>query len=86
MNQGQALVEVLVPLVDSDAPDAEIVAVHVSVGDAVAEGETLFEISYDKVDVVIDCPVAGIIAEVAASEGELVDAGQLLARIATRSR
>lgn len=81
MKRGDALVDVLVPPVESDAPDAEIVAVHVLVGDAVAEGETLFEISYDKVDVVIDCPVTGIIAEVATSEGELVDPGQLLARI-----
>lgn len=73
--------DVVVPAVESDAPDAEIVSVYVSVGDSVTEGQALFEISYDKVDVVIDSPVAGVVSEVAATEGELVDAGQLLARI-----
>ena len=54
---------------------------HKQVGDQVAEGETLVEISTDKVDAEIPSPVAGVVAEILAEPDETVQSGTIVARI-----
>ena len=54
---------------------------HKQVGDEVAEGETLVEISTDKVDAEIPAPVAGVVAEILAEPDETVQSGTIVARI-----
>ena len=54
---------------------------HKQVGDEVAEGETLVEISTDKVDAEIPSPVAGVVAEILAEPDETVQSGTIVARI-----
>ena len=51
------------------------------VGDQVAEGEVLFEVSTDKVDSEVPSPAAGLLREILAQEGDTVEVGTLLARI-----
>ncbi|MCQ3808464.1 MAG: lipoyl domain-containing protein [Acidimicrobiia bacterium] len=51
------------------------------VGDHVGMDEILFEISTDKVDSEVPSPVAGTLTEIFAGEGDLVEVGQVLARI-----
>ena len=41
----------------------------------------LFEISTDKVDTEVPSPVAGVLSEILANEGDLVEVGQVLARV-----
>jgi 2-oxoglutarate dehydrogenase E1 component len=52
-----------------------------AVGDAVKEGETVVEVTTDKVDVEVPSPVAGKVVEVLAAEGSTVEVGATLARI-----
>ena len=52
-----------------------------AVGDAVKEGETVVEVTTDKVDVEVPSPVAGRIVEILAAEGSTVEVGATLARI-----
>ena len=52
------------------------------VGDAVTEGETVVEVTTDKVDVEVPAPASGTIAEIVAPEGETVEIGATLATIA----
>ncbi len=46
-----------------------------AVGDVVAEGEVVLEISTDKVDTEIPSPVSGVLLEVLVEEGETVEVG-----------
>jgi 2-oxoglutarate decarboxylase len=51
------------------------------VGDPVTEGETVVEVTTDKVDIEVPSPVTGILSEIAAEEGATVPVGGVLARI-----
>ncbi len=53
-----------------------------SVGDSVDEGETLLEVTTDKVDVEIPAPAAGVLTAIAADAGTVVEVGQLLGEMA----
>ena len=48
-------------------------------GDSVAVGETLYEVSTDKVDSEVPSPMEGVISEIRVPEGETVDVGTVLA-------
>ena len=52
-----------------------------NVGDAVTEGETLLEVTTDKVDVEIPSPATGVLATISAGPGAAVEVGQLLGEI-----
>jgi 2-oxoglutarate dehydrogenase E1 component len=52
-----------------------------SAGDAVTEGETVAEVTTDKVDVEVPAPATGVLSEVVASEGETLPVGGVMARI-----
>ena len=53
----------------------------VKVGDAVKDGDTVVEISTDKVDMELPAPASGRITEILASDGETVSVGQVIARM-----
>ena len=50
-------------------------------GDAVAEDETIVEISTDKVDAEVPAPASGTLTEVLADAGDTVTVGQVIARM-----
>ena len=54
-------------------------------GDHVDEGETLVEARTDKVNAEIPSPVSGRIEELLVGEGEQVEVGQPIARVAPES-
>ena len=54
-----------------------------AVGDPVAEGESLVEVTTDKVDVEVPSPTAGTLESITAQEGETVSVGATLATIAS---
>ena len=51
------------------------------VGDTVKEGQTVVEISTDKVDMELPAPASGTITEILAQDGETVNVGQVIARM-----
>jgi 2-oxoglutarate dehydrogenase E2 component (dihydrolipoamide succinyltransferase) len=54
-----------------------------NVGDRVERDEVLLEISTDKVDTEVPSPAAGVIVERLANEGDTVEVGKVIARIAS---
>ena len=50
-------------------------------GDPVAEGESVAEVTTDKVDIEVAAPVGGVLSEIVAPEGSTVEVGGVLARI-----
>src|ERR671921_464531 len=53
----------------------------VQVGDPVHDGQTVVELSTDKVDMELPAPAAGTITEILAEEGATVTVGQVIARM-----
>ena len=51
-------------------------------GDPVSEGETLVEVTTDKVDIEVPAPASGVLVEVTAAEGDTVPVGGTLGLIA----
>ena len=63
--------------------EGAIVEWRKAVGDFVAEGDPLVEVTTDKVDVEVPATVSGVVTQIAAKEGETVAVGSLLAKIDT---
>jgi len=61
--------------------EGTVVAWHVAVGDAVAEGDVLCEIATDKVDVEVESPAAGTVTAILAEADESVPVGGALVEL-----
>jgi pyruvate/2-oxoglutarate dehydrogenase complex dihydrolipoamide acyltransferase (E2) component len=64
--------------------EGTVVAWRVAVGDAVERDDVLCEVTTDKVDVECPAPAAGVVVELVADEGETLDVGAVIARLAAR--
>src|SRR5262245_37601742 len=73
--------EVVMPQMGESIAEGTIVRWIKKVGDAVERDEPLFEISTDKVDAEIPSPVAGVVTEIRAKEGETVPVNTVVAII-----
>ncbi|WP_170415047.1 2-oxoglutarate dehydrogenase complex dihydrolipoyllysine-residue succinyltransferase [Ruegeria atlantica] len=75
-------IEVRVPTLGESVTEATVATWFKKPGDAVAVDEMLCELETDKVTVEVPSPVAGVMGEIVAAEGETVGVDALLATIA----
>jgi pyruvate/2-oxoglutarate dehydrogenase complex dihydrolipoamide acyltransferase (E2) component len=75
------LIDVLMPQMGTSVVEGTVLRWQKGIGDAVEEGETVCEVSTDKVDVDCPAPVSGILAAIAVDVGETAAVGARLARI-----
>jgi len=75
------LVDIVTPTGGESVTEGTILEWSVKVGDAVKQGDTVVEISTDKVDMELPAPATGTIAEILAAEGDTVSVGQVIARM-----
>jgi 2-oxoglutarate decarboxylase len=75
-------VDIVTPTGGESVTEGTILEWSVKVGDSVKEGDTVVEISTDKVDMELPAPVSGTIAEILAAEGATVTVGQVIGRMA----
>jgi 2-oxoglutarate dehydrogenase E2 component (dihydrolipoamide succinyltransferase) len=73
--------EVRVPTLPESVNDATVLTWHKKPGDAVQRDETLVDLETDKVVLEVPAPHDGVLSEIAAGDGSLVKAGDLLARM-----
>jgi 2-oxoglutarate dehydrogenase E2 component (dihydrolipoamide succinyltransferase) len=73
--------DVVMPQMGESIAEGTIVRWIKKVGDSVERDEPLFEISTDKVDAEIPSPIAGVITEIRAKEGETVPVNSVVAII-----
>src|SRR5256885_8754527 len=73
--------DVVMPQMGESIAEGTVVRWIKKVGDTVDRDEPLFEISTDKVDAEIPSPVAGVITEIRANEGQTVEVNTVVAVI-----
>ncbi|HYB23946.1 MAG TPA: multifunctional oxoglutarate decarboxylase/oxoglutarate dehydrogenase thiamine pyrophosphate-binding subunit/dihydrolipoyllysine-residue succinyltransferase subunit [Solirubrobacteraceae bacterium] len=75
------LVDVVTPAAGESVSEGTILEWRAKPGEFIKSGETIVEISTDKVDVELPAPASGTVHELLVSEGETVTVGQVIARI-----
>jgi len=73
--------EIRVPTLGESVTEATIGTWMKSAGDAVSVDEPLVELETDKVSIEVPSPVSGVLADIAAKEGDTVEVGALLGTI-----
>ncbi|HEV2777617.1 MAG TPA: 2-oxo acid dehydrogenase subunit E2, partial [Solirubrobacteraceae bacterium] len=76
-----ALVDIVTPAGGESVQEGTILEWAVQVGDPVQEGDTVVEVSTDKVDMELAAPATGTIAEILAAAGDTVAVGQTIGRV-----
>jgi 2-oxoglutarate decarboxylase len=76
-------VEIVTPTGGESVTEGTILEWSVKVGETVKEGDTVVEISTDKVDMELPAPASGTITEILAGDGETVTVGQVIGRMTT---
>ena len=79
---GTGMVDVTLPAEQSEGTEIVISTWFKSVGDQVTENEPLLEVSTDKVNVEIAAPTSGRLAEILKKDGDSVQPGEIVGRIA----
>ncbi len=74
-------VEIQMPQMGESVTEGVILEWHKSEGDFVEEGETVVEVSTDKVDAEVPAPASGVIAKIMAQPDDTVSVGQALAQL-----
>ncbi|HEX8207923.1 MAG TPA: multifunctional oxoglutarate decarboxylase/oxoglutarate dehydrogenase thiamine pyrophosphate-binding subunit/dihydrolipoyllysine-residue succinyltransferase subunit [Solirubrobacteraceae bacterium] len=75
------VIDIVTPAGGESVTEGTILEWAKQVGDSVEDGETVVEISTDKVDMELPAPAAGTLTEILAEEGETVTVGQTIARM-----
>ncbi|WP_419841965.1 dihydrolipoamide acetyltransferase family protein [Candidatus Poriferisodalis sp.] len=73
------MAEVVLPQLGETVTEGTIIRWFKHPGESVTLGETLYEVSTDKVDSEVPSPMEGVVAEIRVPEGETVDVGTVLA-------
>ena len=74
-------IDIVTPTGGESVTEGTILEWAVKVGEAVKDGDTVVEISTDKVDMELPAPASGTITEILAAEGDTVTVGQVIARM-----
>ena len=78
-----AIVDIVTPAAGESVSEGTILDWTVAVGDHVGAGDTVVEISTDKVDVELPAPASGTITELLAAAGDVVSVGQVIGRMSS---
>ena len=77
------VIDVVMPKMGESITEGTILEWYKKVGEAIAQDETLLEIGTDKVDSEIPSPKEGIVIEILAQPNDVIDVGEVIARIET---
>ena len=76
------MADVTLPQLGETVTEGTITRWFKKVGDTIAADEPLFEVSTDKVDTEVPSPIAGVVTEIRAAEGDTVPVGAVIAVVA----
>src|ERR687892_1387292 len=75
------IVEIQMPQMGESVTEGTILEWHKNEGEFVEEGETVVEVSTDKVDAEVPAPASGTIAKILKGQDETVQVGEALAEM-----
>ena len=75
------IVEIQMPQMGESVTEGVILEWHKDEGEFVEEGETIVEVSTDKVDAEVPAPASGVLAKIMAQPDDTVAVGQVLAQL-----
>src|SRR5436190_4502657 len=75
------IVEIQMPQMGESVTEGTVLEWHKQEGDFVEEGETVVEVSTDKVDAEVPAPASGVIRKLLVEPDDVVQVGQALAEI-----
>ncbi len=78
-----AVVQISMPEMGESVTEGTVLDWHVTEGQAVSEGDTVVEVSTDKVDAEVPAPASGVITKLLVSPDDTVQIGQALAELDT---
>ncbi len=73
--------DIMIPEIGEGVTEATIVAWHKALGETIQEGELIVEVMTDKVNIEIDCPASGVLAEILHQADEEVRVGTIIGRL-----
>src|ERR1700704_914760 len=74
-------VQLLMPEMGESVTEGTVLEWHVSEGDSVEEGQTMVEVSTDKVDAEVPAPASGTVTKLLVEVDDTIDVGKALAEI-----
>ena len=77
----QQKVQLLMPEMGESVTEGTVLEWHVSEGDSVEEGQTMVEVSTDKVDAEVPAPASGTVTKILVQPDEEIDVGKPMAEI-----
>src|SRR5919197_5156595 len=75
------IVEIQMPQMGESVTEGTVLEWHKNEGEYVEEGETVVEVSTDKVDAEVPAPASGVITKVLKGEDETIEVGEVLAEL-----
>ncbi|WP_217914958.1 multifunctional oxoglutarate decarboxylase/oxoglutarate dehydrogenase thiamine pyrophosphate-binding subunit/dihydrolipoyllysine-residue succinyltransferase subunit [Miltoncostaea marina] len=75
-------IQVLLPELGESVTEGTVVEWRVAEGDVVEAGQTLLDVTTDKVDVEVPAPAAGRVSRIVVAPGDTIEVGALLAELA----
>src|SRR5215207_2105496 len=73
--------EIVMPEMGESVPEGTVLEWHVSEGDSVEEGDTVVEVSTDKVDAEVPAPASGTITKILVGPDETIEVGKPMAEM-----
>ena len=80
------IIDVKVPQLSESVAEATLVSWHKKAGEAVVRDENLIDIETDKVVLELPAPDGGVLVEIVKGDGDIVVAGEVIARIDTAAQ
>src|SRR3954452_24840313 len=75
------LVDIEMPAMGESVTEGTVLEWHVSEGDSVEEGQTVVEVSTDKVDAEVPAPAGGTITKLLVDVDDVIEVGKPLAEV-----
>jgi 2-oxoglutarate decarboxylase len=75
------VIEISMPQMGESVTEGTILEWHVSEGQEIAEGDTVVEVSTDKIDAEVPSPASGVVTKILAQPDDTVEVGQALAQL-----
>ena len=75
------MVEITVPMLGQSGMEVKIEAWFIKEGEHINKGETLYELSNEKLSQEIESPITGVLKKILKQVGDMVDPGDVVAQM-----